>query len=94
MTKEEIEKKATEIANAQQPCNIDFLWGVKRGVETILTWSPELVTQDELAEIKLKAAKWDALDKKLTKFYPEDGSDGEGDLVEIGEVAASAFGYL
>ena len=89
MTKEEIEKKATEIANAQQPCNIDFLWGVKRGVETILTWSPELVTQDELAEIKSKAAKWDELNSKIDAVIVENGT---GDIAfELGGEAAMTY---
>lgn len=39
-----------------------------------------------------KAKKWDALDKKISMFY--ENEDSEGDLCDIGEVAASAFGYL
>jgi hypothetical protein len=41
--------------------------------------------------IKAKAAKWDALAKKMDGFYAE---DSEADLGVIGEAAAQAFGYL
>ena len=50
---------------------------------------------------KIKSEKWDKLDEKIGKFYEndiddeenEDGED-EGNLIDIGEVAAIAFGYL
>ncbi|WP_254562170.1 hypothetical protein [Dyadobacter diqingensis] len=42
-----------------------------------------------------KAAKWDALEERIGKFYESDEDDEpEGDLCDIGEIAASAFGYL
>jgi len=43
-----------------------------------------------------KAHKWDVLDDKISKFYEnEDGEvENDGDLTDIGELAASAFGYL
>lgn len=45
-----------------------------------------------------KAEQWDALDEKIGKFYAgeEDNEEEgiEGDLCDIGEVAAEAFGYL
>ncbi|WP_313373791.1 hypothetical protein [Chishuiella sp.] len=44
-----------------------------------------------------KANKWDALERKVSQFY-ETYENGEliydGDLTDIGELAASAFGYL
>lgn len=49
---------------------------------------------------KVKADKWDKLDEKIAKFYPErpidDTEEDEYDegLIGIGEAAASAFGYL
>lgn len=54
-----------------------------------------------LAEIG-KAKKYDDLDEKIGKYYrePEDDDDdenydeSEGDLVTIGELAASHYGYL
>jgi len=56
-----------------------------------------LAGEIEVAEWQRKAAKWDALEAKIAKFYPEE-MDGEqeepGDLTDIGEVAAMAFGYL
>ena len=43
---------------------------------------------------KEKAEKWDALAEKISAFYPEDESESNGDLTDIGEAAAMAFGYL
>ncbi|MBO9657513.1 MAG: hypothetical protein J7527_01685 [Chitinophagaceae bacterium] len=48
----------------------------------------------EVERYKSKADKWDALAAKIAKFYPEDESESEGDLCDIGEVAATAFGWL
>lgn len=56
-------------------------------------------TKKQIEEWKAKAKKWDDLRKRIDKFYVDaDGnelseSDG-GDLGDIGEVAAQAFGYL
>lgn len=48
-----------------------------------------------------KAAKWDELDRKISVFYPIDAEGEELEdsydhnaLLDIGEVAACAFGYL
>jgi len=45
---------------------------------------------------KIKADKWDRLENEVSEFYPEDYDEGEdgGDLCDIGEVAARAFGFL
>jgi len=56
-------------------------------------------TSEQIKEWKDKAEKWDNLDKKIAKFYVDkDGNelpDGEGgDLADIGETAAIAFGWL
>lgn len=52
-------------------------------------------------ELKTKAAKWDALDEKLSPLFGhEDEETGEwieneeSGLDTIGEVAATAFGYM
>jgi hypothetical protein len=57
-------------------------------------------TPQQIEQWRIKAEKWDALDKKILKFYLdadgnelEEGKEG-GNLMDIGEVAASAFGYL
>jgi len=46
----------------------------------------------------MKSEKWDKLDKKIGEYYKEeddeDFDDHEGSLLEIGEDAAIAFGYL
>lgn len=49
---------------------------------------------DKVNKYKPKADKWDKLDEEISKYYPEDGSEEEGDLSYIGEAAAIAFGYL
>lgn len=56
-------------------------------------------TEKQIKEWKAKAEKWDTLDNEISKFYfDEEGNeleDGEGgDLIDIGEAAAAAFGYL
>ena len=45
------------------------------------------------SDIQKKADQWDKLDEKIGKFY-EANSEDEGDLTDIGELTASAFGYL
>lgn len=46
--------------------------------------------------LKIKADKWDALDEAIGNFYLEEGDEdyNNGDLTDIGEIAAMAFGYL
>lgn len=56
-------------------------------------------TEQEIAQWKKKAEKWDSLDKQVAKFYVDENGDeidedAGGDLGDIGEVAAIAFGYL
>lgn len=58
-----------------------------------------MYTPEQIESWKRKAEQWDALEKQISKFYF--GDDGEelsddegGDLCDIGEVAAMAFGYL
>lgn len=58
------------------------------GAESLL--SPN----QEFTEWKKKAEKWDALYEKISDFYPENDNDAPGDLVDIGEAAAMAFGFL
>jgi hypothetical protein len=56
---------------------------------------------EQIQEWKKKAEKWDALAGKIDKFYTneegeydEENPENKGDLTDIGEAAASAFGYL
>lgn len=57
-------------------------------------------TKEEIETMKIKADKWDALGKEIAKCYCN--SEGEfseypeidGDLGTIGEMSASAFGWL
>mgnify|MGYP003437561107 CR=1 FL=1 len=65
--------------------------------------APNATTSIEnlIEKYKIKSEKWDKLDEEIGKFYEndiddeenEDGED-EGNLIDIGEVAAIAFGYL
>lgn len=62
--------------------------------KTTKDWMEKLATHLDL--YKMKADKWDELDKKISEFYPEGAEDNDdyGDLADIGEIAAIAFGYL
>lgn len=73
-----------------------------KGIRIASLTKPETVvkgkiSQKQIEEWKQKAEKWDKLDNDIAKFYPDE-SDGEaekeGDLGDIGEVAARAFGWL
>jgi hypothetical protein len=57
----------------------------------IMAWLDEYANQ-----YKVKADKWDELDEKIGRFYSEDddNEDEEGNLCDIGEVAALCLGYL
>jgi hypothetical protein len=59
------------------------------------------ITDEEYHALTLKAAKWDALEKKISKYYcdatgeyNEHEPELKGDLCSIGEVACMAFGWL
>ena len=59
------------------------------------------LTKEEFEELKTKAEKWDKLGSEIEKFYTnsegeinEDNLESEGDLGDIGEIAATAFGWL
>ena len=52
------------------------------------------LTTEEYVALKRKADKWDELGKKIAKFYPDEETKEVGDLCDIGEVAAAAFGWL
>jgi len=59
----------------------------------------QIISRLDYERVKEKAEKWDALAEKIGKMYPELDEDGEleetgGDLADIGEIAATAFGYL
>jgi hypothetical protein len=50
---------------------------------------------------RTKAEKWDKLEKEIAKFYTnsngeadEENPENDGDLADLGEIAASAFGWL
>lgn len=64
------------------------IWGFEKGEYTVFV---RKVEPSEVEDWREKAMKWDALEEKISKFYEE---DAEGDLTDIGEVAASAFGFM
>jgi hypothetical protein len=54
-------------------------------------------TAAQINEWKEKADKWDALSDQVGGYYSdavEDDSEHEGKLLDIGETAARAFGYM
>lgn len=61
-------------------------------------------TQEQIEQWKKKAEKWDKLGKGIARCYPPDEGDEDpdddtdyledADLCDIGEIAATAFGYL
>lgn len=57
--------------------------------KTTIDWLETLAKQLDM--YKIKADKWDKLDQEIGEFYFD---DAQGDLVDIGELAALAFGYV
>lgn len=60
-----------------------------------------MATTKQINQWKEKAEKWDALDKKIGNFYTdekgeynEDSPQDDGNLLDIGEIAAIAFGWM
>lgn len=58
-------------------------------------------TDEQIHEWKSKSEKWDSLAEKISKFYcdkdgeySEDNAEDGGDLLDIGEVTAMAFGWF
>lgn len=51
-----------------------------------------MYTNELLEQWRIKAEKWDQLDEKIGAIYADE--DREEDLITIGEIAASALGYL
>lgn len=57
-------------------------------------------TKEQIEAWEAKAEKWDELEEEIGHCYEcdDDGEplydDDEVDLITIGEIAASAFGYL
>ncbi len=59
------------------------------------------VSKKEYEQIKAKADKWDELESQISKLYlnkdgeyDQDNPEMEGDLLTIGEMAATALGWL
>lgn len=49
-------------------------------------------TEEQIEEFKKKADRWDELDAKIGAMYEHEGEDTS--LLDVGEEAADAFGYL
>jgi len=57
----------------------------------------EQLFNEELSKYQHKALKWDELEEKIAKIYNQDNEstdEEEGSLLDIGEISASAFGFL
>lgn len=56
------------------------------------------ISEKEYNNLKSIAEKWNDLGNKIAEIYGEDNEEYDeeegGDLADIGEVAASAFGYM
>ena len=61
-----------------------------------------MYTEQQIQEFKRKADKWDALEEKIAACYGKENEEGEWeeneddniDLYTIGEISATAFGWL
>ncbi len=49
---------------------------------------------DIIKSLKTIEKSYNELDAKIGKFYGDENAESDGDLGDIGEVAASHFGYL
>lgn len=64
-------------------------------IKAYTTW-----LENKANQYKTKSDKWDKLDEEIGRFYENDWEElsdadsEEGDLADIGEVEAQAFGYL
>ena len=59
------------------------------------------VPKETYEKLLVLANNWNELEKEVNKFYvnvdgeyDEDNPESEGDLCTIGEITATAFGYL
>jgi len=77
---------------------IDPIWEHSAQMEAIANYIDQNYIKRELIdqEIAEKAKNWDKLGEEIAKFYPDDKDESEdaGNLIDIGEIAASKFGYL
>ena len=86
MPNKELDKKISEIVS-ELPAHL------KRSVKGQI--------KKLVAPLNDKANRWDELEEKISKYYPEDIEDLDeqieedgGSLLDIGETAARAFGYM
>lgn len=79
----------------KQP-TLGLLYDLNRDEATVLTfvdnpkWVNDFAVCKVIAALKKKADKYDTLEAKIAEFYERD----QGDLADIGEVAARAFGFI
>ncbi|WP_336689397.1 MULTISPECIES: zinc ribbon domain-containing protein [unclassified Chryseobacterium] len=69
----------------------------KRLVEGLRKTKVDIDPESDLPTLIRKAEMWDKLDEQIGKIYAnecESTDEEEGDLLDIGEAAARAFGYL
>lgn len=84
--------------------HLDEMAAISNWIEVEFTHN-SLVNPTVMLENSKKAHKWDELDDKIAKyvydegithveFEDEDNDEDNGNIIKIGELAASAFGYL
>lgn len=71
--------------------NIEFIQIKNKILEKAKEMEKEQMI-DTSEKYRKKAEKWDELENKIGAFYEDE--DSEGDLFDIGEISAMAFGYL
>lgn len=92
MTLKEIFEKEVK-SNNKQSNDVELLFLTSNGY--YIPWLEKVVNKN-----KVKADKWDKLDEEIGRFYENnweklsDSAPEEGDLADIGEISAMAFGYL
>lgn len=82
--------------------SLDTLQEILQSLGLVPQNTTTMYTEKQIETWRVKADQWDALEKRIAACYVTEGPDGEMeentdpdiDLGTIGEIAASAFGYL
>jgi hypothetical protein len=69
------------------------------GISEKANYEIQKIFDFEIYKFKIKADKWDKLGEEIGAYYESDEDDeewneDEGSLLDIGEAASSAYGYL
>jgi hypothetical protein len=75
---------------------IHHTWGTSEKAN----YEIQKLVDEAILPFKIKSEKWDKLDAEIGEYYQneddedDEDDDSEGSLLDIGETAAIAFGYL